>query len=34
VKKATGHLSVFEVTIRHLGAMLALYALTGEAFYV
>ncbi|CAJ0566861.1 unnamed protein product, partial [Mesorhabditis spiculigera] len=33
-KKATGTLSVFETTIRFLGGLLSLNALTGEAFYV
>ncbi|KAK5981530.1 alpha-1 2-Mannosidase [Trichostrongylus colubriformis] len=32
--QATGTLSVFETTIRFLGGLLSLYALTGEAFYV
>ncbi|XGW04411.1 hypothetical protein V3C99_015526 [Haemonchus contortus] len=31
---ATGTLSVFETTIRFLGGLLSLYALTGEDFYV
>ncbi|PIO65864.1 glycosyl hydrolase family 47 [Teladorsagia circumcincta] len=31
---ATGTLSVFETTIRFLGGLLSLYALTGEAFYI
>uniref|UniRef100_A0A0K0CYI1 alpha-1,2-Mannosidase n=1 Tax=Angiostrongylus cantonensis TaxID=6313 RepID=A0A0K0CYI1_ANGCA len=34
MSKATGSMSVFETTIRFLGGLLSLYALTGEAFYI
>ncbi|RCN42497.1 Mannosyl-oligosaccharide 1,2-alpha-mannosidase C52E4.5 family protein, partial [Ancylostoma caninum] len=34
MNKATGTLSVFETTIRFLGGLLSLYALTNEKFYI
>ncbi|EPB67466.1 glycosyl hydrolase family 47 [Ancylostoma ceylanicum] len=34
MNKATGTLSVFETTIRFLGGLLSLFALTGEQFYI
>ncbi|EYC38168.1 hypothetical protein Y032_0738g1955 [Ancylostoma ceylanicum] len=34
MNKATGTLSVFETTIRFLGGLLSLFALTGEQFYM
>ena len=34
MSKATGTLSVFETTIRFLGGLLSLYALTKEEFYM
>ncbi|VDP17888.1 unnamed protein product [Heligmosomoides polygyrus] len=34
MSQATGTLSVFETTIRFLGGLLSLYALTGESFYI
>ncbi|KIH52200.1 hypothetical protein ANCDUO_17700 [Ancylostoma duodenale] len=34
MNKATGTLSVFETTIRFLGGLLSLYALTNEKFYM